>query len=104
MFSVGLHILVCAFIYIHTLCLRAAKALARLRKCAGSSEHSLPTDAISINISCTGSIPFYPELRNGRATKINRFTVAVHRSMKNILLYEKLLILKRYTISRSDSL
>ena len=35
------------FIYIHTLCLWAAKALASLHICAGSPEHSKLTDGIS---------------------------------------------------------
>ena len=44
-----------AFLYFHTLCIRAAKALASLRICTDSSEPSLLTDAISTEIICTGS-------------------------------------------------
>ena len=39
-----------AFIYIHTSCMRAANALARLRICADSPEPSLFPDAISTEI------------------------------------------------------
>ena len=41
----------CVFSSIHTLCMRSANVLASLRICAGSSEHSLPDNAISTNIS-----------------------------------------------------
>ena len=44
-----------ALIYIHALCVRAAKALTRLRICAVSSGPSLVACAINANISCTGS-------------------------------------------------
>ena len=42
-YPVGLDIqtVVCVFIYIHTVCIPAANALASLRICAGSPEHSL---------------------------------------------------------------
>ena len=45
----GLHIwyLIGPFVYFHTLCVRTAKALARLRRCAVSSEPSLFDYAIS---------------------------------------------------------
>ena len=39
------------FIYFHTLCVRTAKALARLRECAGSPEPSLVAYAIHTIIS-----------------------------------------------------
>ena len=53
---VGLHvwILVGPFIYFHTSCVRTAKALARLRRCAGSPEPLLDAYVISTIISCAG--------------------------------------------------
>ena len=36
------------------LCIREANALARLGECAGLSKPWLPTDGISIEISCAG--------------------------------------------------
>ena len=54
---VGLDIrfLVGPFVYFHTSCLRTAKALARLRRCAGSPEPSLVAYVISTIISWAGS-------------------------------------------------
>ena len=54
---VGLDVwfLVGPFVYFHTLCLRTAKALARLRGCAGSLEPSLVA-CDKNHISCAGSI------------------------------------------------
>ena len=54
---VGLHvwILVGPFVYFHTSCVRTAKALARLRGCAGSPEPSLVAYVISTIISWAGS-------------------------------------------------
>ena len=54
----GLHVwfLVEPFVYVHTLCVRTAKALARLRGCAVSPEPSLFAFAISNIISWAGSI------------------------------------------------
>ena len=43
------------FVYFNTLCVRIAKALARLRGWAGSPEPSLVADAISTKISWAGS-------------------------------------------------
>ena len=48
--------LVGPFVYFHSLCVRTAKALARLRACAGSPEPSLVAYAISTKISWAGSI------------------------------------------------
>ena len=50
---VGLDVwlLVGPFVYFHTWCVRTAKALARLRACAGSPEPSLVAYVISIKIS-----------------------------------------------------
>ena len=55
---VGLDVwfLVEPFVYFHTLCVRTANALARLRGCAGSSQPSLVAYVISTIISCAGSI------------------------------------------------
>ena len=44
------------FLYFHTSCVRTAKALARLRGCAGLPEPSLVAYAISTKISWAGSI------------------------------------------------
>ena len=54
---VGLDVwfLVGPFVYFHTSCMRTAKALARLRGCAGSPESSLVTYVISSIISWAGS-------------------------------------------------
>ena len=54
---VGLDVwcLVKPFVYFHTACLRTAKALARLRGCTGSPEHSLVAYVISTIITCAGS-------------------------------------------------
>ena len=56
-YPVGLDVffLVWPFVYFHTSCVRTAKALARLRGCAGSPEPSLVAYAISTIISWTGS-------------------------------------------------
>ena len=43
------------FVYFHTLCVRSAKALARLRGCTGSPEPSLFAYVISTIISWAGS-------------------------------------------------
>ena len=57
---VGLDVwfLVGPFVYFHTLLVRTAKALARLRRCAGSPEPSLFAYVISTIISRAGSIHF----------------------------------------------
>ena len=57
---VGLDVwyLVGSFVYFHTSCVRTAKALARLRECAGSPEPSLVAYVISTIISSAGSILF----------------------------------------------
>ena len=47
-----------AVIYIRTMCMRAAKALANLRISADSPEPSLLANAISTESSCTGSFEF----------------------------------------------
>ena len=47
-----------AFIYIHTLCVRAEKAVASLRICTDSPEPSLFGEAISTEIPCTCSNDF----------------------------------------------
>ena len=47
--------LVGPIVYFHTSCVRTAKALARLRRCAGSSEPSLVAYVISTVISWDGS-------------------------------------------------
>ena len=44
------------FVYFHTSCVRTAKALARLRRCAGSPEPSLIAYVISTIISWAGSV------------------------------------------------
>ena len=46
------------FVYFHTLCVRTAKALARLRGCAGSPEPSLVAYVISTIISWAGSFDY----------------------------------------------
>ena len=55
---VGLDVwfLVGPFVYFHTSCVQTAKALARLRGCAGSPEPSLVAYVISTVISWAGSI------------------------------------------------
>ena len=50
--------------YIHTLCMRATKALASLRTCAGSLEPSLLVDAISTEIPYTGIYTLGKKLGN----------------------------------------
>ena len=47
------------FVYFHTLCVRTAKALARLRGCAGSPEPSLVAYAIITITSWAGSTDLY---------------------------------------------
>ena len=47
--------LVGPFVYFNTSCVRTAKALARLRGCAGSSESSLVAYVVSMLISWAGS-------------------------------------------------
>ena len=58
--TVGLDVcfLVWPFVYFHRTCVRTAKALARLRRCAGSPEPSLVAYAISTIISWAGSYCF----------------------------------------------
>ena len=46
------------FVYFHALCVRTAKALARLRECAGSPEPSLVAYVISTIISWAGSFRY----------------------------------------------
>ena len=64
--SMGLDVwfLVGPFIYFHSLCVRTAKALVRLRGCAGSHEPSLFAYVIRTIISWAGSNVFF---------NINRF-------------------------------
>ena len=51
------------FVYfLHTWCVQTAKALARLRRCAGSPEPSLVAYVISTIISWVGSIRFWQQL------------------------------------------
>ena len=50
--------LVGTFVYFHTSCVRTAKALARLHRCAGSPESSLVAYVISVIISWVGSNGF----------------------------------------------
>ena len=50
--------LVRPFVYFHTLCVQTAKALARLRRCAGSPKPSLVAYVISTIISWAGSNAF----------------------------------------------
>ena len=45
-------ILIWYFIYIHTLCVQAAKALVSLRICVGSPGHSLLDNSVSTKITC----------------------------------------------------
>ena len=52
------------FIYFHTLCVQTAKALARLRACAGSPEHSVVAYVASAIISWAGSFNL-PSCTNG---------------------------------------
>ena len=52
--------LVGPFVCFHTLCVRTAKALARLRGCTGSPEPSLVTYVISTIISWAGSFTSLP--------------------------------------------
>ena len=61
---VGLDVwfLVRPLVYFHTSCEQTAKALARLRECAGSPEPSLVAYVISTIISWTGSIMLCPFL------------------------------------------
>ena len=47
-----------AFFYLHILCMQEAKALDRLRGCAGLSEPSLLADMINTKNSCTGPIDY----------------------------------------------
>ena len=51
-YIVGLHVyyLVGSFIYVHSFCMQAIKALVRLCICAGSSEPSLVAYAISTQV------------------------------------------------------
>ena len=74
------------FIYFHTSCVRTGKALARLRRCAGSPEPSLVTYVVSTIISWTGWIfvfttyvivPFRTALSFGKFynIKFDRYTI-----------------------------
>ena len=54
--GLDVYFLVGPFFYFHTSCVQTAKALARLRRCAGSSESSLVAYVISAIISWAGSI------------------------------------------------
>ena len=58
------------FICIHTLYMRAANALTRLRLCAVSSEHSLLVYAISAILSCTGTF-LLQAISNGMFPKVD---------------------------------
>ena len=58
---VGLDVwfLVWPFVYFHSSCVRTAKALARLRRCAGSPEPSLVAYALSTIILWAGSYMYF---------------------------------------------
>ena len=63
---VGLDVwfLVEPFVYFHTTCVRAAKAMARLRECKGSPEPLLFACVIGTIISWAGSAQIIPKLSN----------------------------------------
>ena len=64
--------MVIPFIYFHTLCVRTAKALGRLRGCAGSPEPSLVANVISTIILWAGSC-------------IYSLTMGLHFAFQNLL-------------------
>ena len=69
--------LVGSFIYFHTSCVRTAKALVRLRECAGSPEPSLVTFVISNIISWAGTyVSTYSLLHTTNQTKNKIFFVS----------------------------
>ena len=71
--------LVGPYIYFHTSCVRTAKALARLRGCAGSPEPSLVAYVISTIISWAGSfllVGLYCTLHN-HITNMHSVKVAI---------------------------
>ena len=94
----GLHVwfLVRPFVYVHTLCVRTAKALARLCGCAVSPEPSLIAYAISTIISWAGSfvdslyfwrIPFSEKLARVKCAYLKRPTVTfVHNKFSNFII------------------
>ena len=92
--------LVGPFVYFHTSCVRTAKALARLRGCAGSPEPSLVAYVISTIISRAGS--FVGKLFSVMQNKTVRFC-----SIENQLIYTydknhlKTMIRKRICAIRS---
>ena len=59
--GLGVWFLVRPFVYFHTSCVRTAKALARLRGCAGSPEPSLVAYVISTIISWTSLNIFWTQ-------------------------------------------
>ena len=61
--------LVRPFVYFHTSFVRTAKALARLRGCAGSPEPSLVAYAISTIISCAGSFQLFAVVQEETTVK-----------------------------------
>ena len=69
--------LVGPFVYFHTSCFRTAKALARLRGCAGSPEPSLVAYVISTIISWAGS----NGLRNRSVLVVNCWRSVVMQSL-----------------------
>ena len=85
---VGLDVwfLVGPFVYFHTSCVRTAKALARLRGCAGSHEPSLVAYVISTIISWAGSFCYDRCfcLKIADAIKLNLFSHPVHCSSFSI--------------------
>ena len=79
---VGLDVwfLVGPFVFLHPSCVRTAKAVARLRRCAGSSDPSLVAYVISTIISWAGS----------NSTSLPRLLDVVHSEKKLYLVFEYL--------------
>ena len=77
-----------SFVYFHTSCVQTAKALARLRRCAGLPEPSLDAYVVSTIISWAGSINCLPYIF---AIKIHEVFVCFVISSKpsNLTLREK---------------
>ena len=70
------------FVYFHTSCEQTAKALVRLRKCAGSSEPLLAAYVISIIISRVGSFMV------AKTVHVKPQPLCLHLEMVHIIAYD----------------
>ena len=103
---VGLDVwfLVGPFVYFYTFCVRTAKALSRLRGCAGSPEPSLVAYVISTIISWAGSNGNFPLPNTMRSTVyIQTLVVPINQQSRTLCHSQINLWTSRYLTSEQQN-